>query len=254
MVLTGGVVGTFGFGGHSGGAGVPTRSLAFVAGSSKYLDMFYLDFGTFDRAKFAISAHVKRSSIIANPGSGARHPICGARVVTVAPTYSLKFDSSDRLVFTTSSDNATETGKLVTTQTYTSTSAWLHIYVKYDSANATANNRMRMWVNGTEISAFDTRINPTTQIGAISGNVGIGTDGTGSNGYFDGNICQPAIFSTTLPAIEDVYFGGMADITLVQGLYSLLNTTAAGSFVNDYVLVPDWANNNGVTRSASVPS
>lgn len=247
MVLTGGVVGTFGFGGHSGGTGVPTRSLAFSASSTQSISMAQTDFGQFNQAKFALSAHVKRSV------AGAIHPIIAVWSTSSGKNFSLKFDSSDRLVFTTSSDGTTETGKLVTTQTYTSTSDWLHIYAKYDSANATANNRMRLWVDGTEITAFDTRTNPTTFITTISNPAIIGAE-TPSGSFMSGLICQPALFSTTLPNIEDVYFGGMVDITLVQGLYSLLNTTASGSFVNDYVLTTDWANNNGVTRSSSVPS
>jgi hypothetical protein len=51
-------------------------------------------------------------------------------------------------------------GQLVTTQVFRDTSAWYHIYYLYDSTQATATNRMRLWVNGSEVTTFSSRTNP----------------------------------------------------------------------------------------------
>ena len=41
-------------------------------------------------------------------------------------------------------------------------SAWYHIVVAYDSANSTAGNRMRMYINGVEETSFSTDTNPSS--------------------------------------------------------------------------------------------
>ena len=50
---------------------------------------------------------------------------------------------------------------LETTALFRDTSAWYHIVLAIDSSNATANNKQRIYVNGAEITAFDTRNNLT---------------------------------------------------------------------------------------------
>lgn len=48
---------------------------------------------------------------------------------------------------------------LETTALFRDTSAWYHIVLAIDSGNSTANNKQRIYVNGAEITAFDTRNN-----------------------------------------------------------------------------------------------
>jgi hypothetical protein len=76
----------------------------------------------------------------------------------------------------------------VTTQVFRDVSAWYHIVVAVDTTQATANNRIRIYVNGSEITSFTTTTNPTQ-------NANTGVNGTGaayvgkeynSSGYFDG--------------------------------------------------------------------
>ncbi len=49
----------------------------------------------------------------------------------------------------------------VTTQVFRDTSAWYHLVVAVDTTQATANNRIRVYINGSEITAFSTTNNPT---------------------------------------------------------------------------------------------
>ena len=53
------------------------------------------------------------------------------------------------------------TNWLVTTQVFRDPAAWYMITVVMDSTNATANNRLRVYVNGVEVTSFSTRNNLT---------------------------------------------------------------------------------------------
>jgi len=51
-------------------------------------------------------------------------------------------------------------GSLIPTMVFRDPSAWYHIVFRWDSANAVAGDRMRIWINGDEVTAFDTDTNP----------------------------------------------------------------------------------------------
>ena len=50
---------------------------------------------------------------------------------------------------------------LVTNQLFRDVSAWYHVVVVYDSAQSTASNRAKMYVNGTEVTSFGTQTQPS---------------------------------------------------------------------------------------------
>lgn len=94
------------------------------------------------------------------------------------------------------------------------TSAWSHVLYWWDSANATAGDRMRMWINGTEVSAFGRDTNPglsaaTTQINVNTTNlrVGFATNSVHNipNTWL---IDEIAFFDNNLPAVTDVRDSG----------------------------------------------
>jgi hypothetical protein len=73
------------------------------------------------------------------------------------------FDTSDRIVFflyTASAEQATVT----TTQKFRDPSAWYHIVIAYDDTQATASNRVKFYVNGSQITAFDTTMYPSQNL------------------------------------------------------------------------------------------
>ena len=45
---------------------------------------------------------------------------------------------------------------LLTTQSFRDTSAWYHLVVAWDTTQSTASNRLKVYLNGSEITAFDT--------------------------------------------------------------------------------------------------
>jgi hypothetical protein len=69
--------------------------------------------------------------------------------------FSVEFNPSDKIGITGYS-----TVYRLTTAVYRDPSAWYHIAVAIDTTQATAANRFRLYVNGVEVTAFDTSNNP----------------------------------------------------------------------------------------------
>ena len=79
---------------------------------------------------------------------------------------------------------------LITTQVFRDFGAYLHIVVTYDSANATASERVKLFINGTRVTAFSTATYPSQgQVSIINSAVGhrIGTNDDSSQD-FDGYL------------------------------------------------------------------
>ena len=86
-------------------------------------------------------------------------------------------------------------GEIQTTQKFRDVSAWYHIVLVYDSGNGTAGNRMRMYVNGTEVTSFGTDNNPSQDANSFfnkaSAPLHFGRTNYGSGGdYFDGYVAE----------------------------------------------------------------
>jgi len=88
---------------------------------------------------------------------------------------------------------------LETTALYRDVSAWYHIVLAIDSGNSTANNKQRIYVNGVEITAFDTRNNLTNlqdlPMNTTAGNddallIGCDEDTGGKGLFFDGYMSE----------------------------------------------------------------
>ena len=65
------------------------------------------------------------------------------------------FLSGDTLTFS-QADAGSVTSTVTTTQVFRDPSSWYHIIVVFDSTQATAANRLKMYVNGSQITAFGT--------------------------------------------------------------------------------------------------
>lgn len=236
----------------SGGGGVPNRSLDFERSSSQYLSMSDANFGSFNRNKGTFSLWVKKVSDLGLSVYGA----LWTQFVSGSMSFALGFDAVARLRFDVSTNGGltTNNGVLTTNVTY-SNSTWYHIKALYDMQNATAANRLRLWVNGSEISSFADRTNPPqTAIYNSSAAVLIGRN-EDDNTYHDGLIFQPAYFSGEDVDVSYLYNAGAPkDVTAISGLYSLLNTTDGSTITDDYVKTASWTNNNTVIKSTDVPA
>ncbi len=55
----------------------------------------------------------------------------------------------------------------VTTQVFRDPSAWYHIVLAFDSTQATAGNRVKLYVNGTQVTAFSTSADPSLNYNSV---------------------------------------------------------------------------------------
>ena len=116
---------------------------------------------------------------------------------------SIGINSSDGLFWTEYPGSIA--GKLQLNRVFRDVSAWYHIVFTWDSANATAGNRMRMYINGTEETSFSTDTNPSSGQDSVMGTaypVAIGTYNTGSN-FFGGYFAEVAYCNGQAYAASD---------------------------------------------------
>ena len=108
-------------------------------------------------------------------------------------------------------------GRLNTTQVFRDPSAWYHLVFVWDTTNATASNRMRIYVNGSLVTALSTATYPgSSQSSNVNNNVAtyIGLQ-TGTSNYFDGYLAEINFIDGQ--ALTPSSFGSTNAITGVWG-------------------------------------
>ncbi len=230
----------------SGGVTLANRSMDFA--SSKHLNISDANFGVFDRSKFAISVWYKLFT------TGAQRYMWTQGNTASNISFQLRFNASDKLEAFALDAPSSIDGKLTSTATFTDTTSWHHILYHFDAANGTPGDRMRLWHDGAEITAFDTDTNPTAPVQDSASSVVIGSDSAGVGNFFNGKLYQAAFFSGSLPDISEVSDAGSAiDVTGLTGLHSLLNTDDIVALEDDFVLATNWTNDGGVSKNIDVP-
>jgi hypothetical protein len=144
-----------------------SRSLRFNSADSAYLSRTPASAG--NRRTWTWAAWVKRNQL----GVFARLFVAGTGT-TDATFNQLTFTSADILSF-----EGTGTGWRKTTAVYRDPGAWMHICLAVDTTLATASERVRLYVNGAEVTTFSTSNNPTQNYDyAVNNNVehNIGAD------------------------------------------------------------------------------
>ena len=139
--------------------------------------------------------------------------------------FSVYFNSSDQLIW-----GMYFSPIFITTQLFRDYSAWYHIVLVWDSANATAAHRCRLYVNGEEVTTWSTRNDPALNAGnpwCQNGPVPGGSQNL--LGYQRGIGVQAWYQSSP-------YNGYMAEFHCVQG--QALDPTAFGEYNDDDVWRP----------------
>ena len=135
--------------------------------------------------KWTFSTWIKKAEL----GSGstdANFIFCG---YADASNYtSLHFDTDDTLHFYNRASGGAA-GQQVTSALFRDPAAWYHLVCVWDSGNASSTDRMKLYVNGEEVTAFAVDNAPTQDLDSsanVSGNTCyLGTQ-SGSNMYFNG--------------------------------------------------------------------
>ena len=120
------------------------------------------------------------------------------------------FNSNDTLTFK-QWHASSDTGNLTTDRVFRDCSAWYNIIFVWNSGDATAGNRMRLFINGVEETSFSTDTNPSEDLASTW------------------NTAHPMIFGNS----ESTYFDGyLAEIVFLDGT-AVSDGTSFGEFDED---------------------
>jgi hypothetical protein len=115
-----------------------------------------------------------------------------------------RFEGSDVLKFY---QTAGTTFNLTTTQVFRDTGAWYHIMYSVDTGQVTAGNRIKLYVNGTQVTSFSTETQPDQNddvaINTTSHVLYVGSDQVPST-YFDGYMAEVVFLDGTAAANTDL--------------------------------------------------
>jgi len=155
------------------------RSLRFRSSASAYLNR--TPASASNRRTWTWSGWVKRGAL----GVGY---LFGATTDSWSVNWTLIYLSSANALIV--QDYATtERFNLTTTMVFRDPSAWYHLVVAVDTTQATASNRIKIYVNGVQVTALNTAVYPTQNLDTfVDNNVAHQVNGTG--GYFDGYMAE----------------------------------------------------------------
>jgi hypothetical protein len=131
------------------------RSLRFNSADSAYLNRTPASAG--NRKTWTYSTWLKRSSI----GSGTAQILLDCSTSTTNITHLRYVNGTTENIVFYNEAAGTANGQLVTTAVYRDVSAFYHIVLAVDTTQATASNRIKLYINGTQVTAFDTANYPT---------------------------------------------------------------------------------------------
>jgi len=181
------VIGSNILAGASGQGGDYTiaRSLRFRSSASAYLNKTFSSAG--NRKTFTQSYWVKRGTL------STSLYLAGNDANASFDYGFVQFNSTDNLIFY--SGTGSTQAELVTTQVFRDPSSWYHLVIAVDTTQATAANRVKIYVNGTQITAFSTATYPSQNADLKWNNntspTVIGTwSGLRPSGYFDGYLAE----------------------------------------------------------------
>jgi len=175
----------------SGGAAniTLTKSLRFRSSASAYLSR--TPASTTNRQTWTWSGWVKRGTL------GATSTIFGYVSNDASQQHVAWFKADDTLQFFIYSSGYTL--NLITTQVFKDVSAWYHIVIAQNTTQATDTNRVKIYVNGVQITSFSTASYPTQNL----------------NGYINLNV--PIGIGSFPPALGSYFDGYQTDVYLIDG-------------------------------------
>jgi hypothetical protein len=169
------------------------NSLRFNSGSTDSLSR--TPSSASNRRTFTISMWFKRSSLTSDNG------------------YSALFTASsgDSGIFL-NNDGTLEwyeaSGQLDTSRVFRDVSAWYHVVVAFDTTQGTASNRVKLYINGVQETAFDTESYPSENAEGLINNTAkhaIGVRATSTNMAYGGYMAEVVLIDGT--ALDPTSFG-----------------------------------------------
>ena len=212
---------------------------------------------TTNRRTFAWSGWVKRCEL----GSG--QGIFGTATGAATEFFIIQFTSSDTIFIqgaSTPSSSLVENVRLGTDRLFRDPSAWYHIVLIVDTTQATASNRLKLYVNGDLITDFSSgnATYPTTQnfetpINSSSFPIQVGSVDTGTIDPFAGymaevNFIDAPIFTAATTSGSATVTGISSTATLKEGMAVSSSTT---SVIPDGTTIQSIDSSTQITLSAN---
>jgi len=163
------------------------RSLRFRSSASAYLNR--TPASASNRTTWTWSGWVKRG-LLTTTSKGLFSAVSGLETLDIVFEGNTGA-TADTLRFVYYTGSALN-GNLVSTPVYRDPSAWYHIVAVWNTTDATSSNRMRLYVNGVEVTAFGTSSYPTQNTSALVNNTVSHTIGrySSTTNYFDGYLAE----------------------------------------------------------------
>ena len=161
-----------------------TNSLRFRSSASAYLSR--TPASASNRTTWTWSGWVKRGAL-----TSLQMIFSAGTSASSAGLVVLQFSASDTLQFVV--DTGTTSYQLNTTQVFRDPSAWYHIVAVLDTTQATSTNRMKLYLNGSQITAFGTATYPAQNDTYAVNNTqshNIGRYYFDGTRYFDGYVTE----------------------------------------------------------------
>jgi hypothetical protein len=148
-----------------------------------------------DRRTWTFSAWIKRGNL-----TGAVQYIFSASDSASSTKYDyIYFDTDNTIDIQHYNGSGTE-GRIKTNRTFEDTSKFYHLFYVFDSTNATAGNRMRLYIDGDEITSFSIDTNPSlnyeTDVNDTTPQT-LGKPGWASAVFFDGYMAEVNLIDGT---------------------------------------------------------
>jgi hypothetical protein len=174
-----------------------SRSVRFNSSDSAYLSRTPASAG--NRKTWTWAGWVKRSVL------GSSQTIFAAVQDGNNGTV-LQFSAADKIQFFNYVGGA-YAGRRLTTAVYRDPSSWYHIVLAWDSANGTTANRIRLYVNGVEVTVFDINGDPSSSDSIFNSTSAhyTGADVGFNNQY--SNQCLADIYFINAQALDPTSFG-----------------------------------------------
>ena len=137
------------------------------------------------RRIFTFSCWAKRGNL--NPGGSDPNKQLFSIWTDTSNRMDLRFQSGNTIDFY----HTSSLGRLTTNRLFRDPSAWYHVCLRVDTTQATAGNRYRLYVNGTQETSFSTETQPSqdSDLGTNFDNITVGDDAYGTS-HFDGYLAE----------------------------------------------------------------
>jgi hypothetical protein len=220
----------------AGGEYQISRSLRFNSADSAYLSRTPASAG--DRKTWTWSGWVKRTTL------SSTGTLFAAGASSVANLYVLQTVGNQLAVRMDQEVSA----NITTTQVFRDVSAWYHFVIAVDTTQATGSNRVKIYVNGLQITAFDDSNYPSQDfLTAINNNVAheIGLRGYGPDLYLNSYLTEINFIDGQ--QLTPTSFGETNETTGVWSPIQFNGPWNVGTGVNGFYL--NFSDNSDVTAA-----